>query len=192
MKYENGKWLADTITVGRYSDSSFGLSSVEYYDNKCYALGVTYDNARHREIHYYFAGDINNWVAVDSFILDSKTHIEVKWGNQKLRIGKNGALYSYGAAGIWKYNNKQWEKIFNFYSYVREISAESKEYIIAACYMRKVYYYNGSIWEDISDLFKVEDPTFTFSNVWTDGKEIIIAGNGTVNRYDRTIIWHGK
>ncbi|MEW6654924.1 MAG: hypothetical protein AB1394_15830, partial [Bacteroidota bacterium] len=88
--------------------------------------------------------------------------------------------------------NKQWEKIFNFYSDVREIFVESEEYIVAACEVGKVYYYNGSIWEDISDLFKVKDPTFAFRNVWTDGREIIITGNGTVNRYDRTIIWHGK
>lgn len=194
LKYDKIKWIADTIKVGylnQYPDASYLLKSVEYYKDKIYVLGSIFDFNRRRNIYYFFSGEINNWKLKDSMVTDSPSSI-IKWGYSRLNTSTFGELYSVGLLGIWKFMNNGWTQIYKNDGTIYDISGPSKDYLIAVGDFQQILFYNGSNWENFSNLFPQIDRNFVSRNVWTDGYDTFIIGYTTTRWPMKTIIWHGK
>lgn len=193
MKYENNTWLADTINVGyqqTHPEAEFLLRSIISYNNQVHILGGLYHSELQLYINYHFKGYMNNWEMLDSMIIDSPSSI-IKWGDLGLYETTNN-FYSYGSLGIWEYQNSNWKKIYDFNGEIYEMYGQSNKYLIAVSAYRTVLFYNGNTWERIDELLNVDDPHFSFRNVWTNGYEIIIAGDGNIDGVQKTLVWHGK
>jgi len=193
MKYENNKWNADTVKVGyldTHANSEYLLRSIVPFNNKIHMLGGIYDSNLKRYVNYHFKGEMNNWELLDSMIVDSPSSI-IKWGDLGL-FTNSKKLYSYGSLGIWEYLNNTWQKVYDFDGEMYDVYNISDNYMMAVSAFNTVLFYNGQVWENISDIFATLDPTFVFNNVWTDGYEIIITGYGKINNKQGTIVWHGK
>ncbi len=191
MRYENDKWNADTINLNLSNDIAYWLNSIEYYDGKAYVLASTADKISYLEKYYYLSGNMNNFVVLDSMVFDSPSAI-IKWGYLHLYSSTFQKLYSNGLSGVWEYKSKNWEKILDVRGTIHSVYGVAENYLLAVGDYDKVLFNDGSSWTSISDLLEIDDPTFVFNNVWTDGYEIIITGYGTVNNKQGTIIWHGK
>ncbi|MEW6195631.1 MAG: hypothetical protein AB1521_10800 [Bacteroidota bacterium] len=193
MKYDNNTWAVDTINVGykkNHPDAEYLLRSITYYNNQVHVLGGIYHSSLQRYINYHFKGYMNNWELLDSMIIDSPSSI-IKWGYLGLYETTN-KLFSYGSLGIWEYQNSNWAKIYDYNGEIYEIYGQSNQYLLAVSAFRTVLFYGGNNWERIDELLNVDDPHFSFRNVWTNGNEIIIAGDGFINGVQKTIVWHGK
>jgi len=193
MKYSNNTWIINTIKVGYlnvHTNSEYLLRSIVPYNNKLRLLGGVYDPDLRRYVNYHFQGEMDNWEMLDSMIVESPASI-IKWGDLGLFSSSN-KLYSYGLLGIWKYQNNGWQKVYNFDGEIYDIYSVTDDYIIAVSAFNKIFFYNGSIWQSISEIFKNNDPFFVFKKVNVVNKEIYIIGYGTINNKDAVIIWHGK
>ena len=192
LKYDKTKWIADTIKIKFNYPVEYFLKSIAYYNGNIYVLASSQNTSTLKQKYFYTRGNIGNWTIADSMFFDSPTS-EIKWGNFGLyNLQGNGELYTYGLSGIWKLNGTAWQKFFDFDGEIYGMNGISNSYIIAVSAYKRIYFYNGSNWESISDLFNVSDPTFEFWNVWTDGYETVIVGFGVVNGIQKTLVWHGK
>ncbi len=191
MKYENNKWTTDTIDLNLNDDVAYWLKSIESYNGRTFILASTANKTTSLEKYYYLAGEMNNFVVLDSMVFNSPSVI-IKWGYLQLYSSNFSKLYSSGLSGVWMYQDKDWEKILDVNGTIYNIYGKAENYLLAVGDYNNVLFYNGSTWMSIADLFKVDDRTFIFKNVWTDGNEIIITGYGTVKNKQGTIIWHGK
>ena len=191
LKYSQGKWIADTIKVNHYSDASYSLYSITSFGNKMYTLAAILDSKRKRDVYYFINGEINNWTVIDSMVLDFRSSI-VKWGTHRSYSSSFGKLYSFGSLGLWEYEGNNWIKILPSTATIYDIYGVSNDYMLAVGDFLQVFFNNGSGWQSITSLLNQNDSLFIFTNVWTDGYEIIIAGFGTYNGIQKTIIWHGK
>ncbi len=191
MKYENNKWISDTVNMLSNYPLSLSLRSNEFYKDKISLLSETYDSNNRKYYYYYFSGTIDNWSLVDSMILENPSS-EIRFGNFGLHKGDNSELYSFGLEGIWKRMNNIWEKIFDIDGEVYCMYVVNRDYIMAGSAYKKIFFYNGSRWENINDLFEIDDPEFVFKCIWTDGNELFVVGYGNINGLQQTIIWHGK
>lgn len=194
MKYENNKWIADTIKIGykqTYPEVEYFLRSIEEYDYRQSVIAWIGDIDRKRNIYYYITGQIDNWSIVDSIVSELPIDV-IRFGNFGVYPISNKKLYSYGSLGIWELRNAAWVKIYDFNSSIYDMYGASENYLLTVGAFRAVVFYEGASWERIENLLNVEDPYFSFTNVWTDGYGIIISGYGTVNDRQGTIIWYGK
>ena len=194
LKYEGKKWITNTIKVGYLKQNfnvSYLLKSIEYYKNNLFVLANLYDSEKQREIYYYIYGDINNWTVADSMVIDSPNSI-IKWGYYGLALSPTNELYSYGLSGVWRYVNNQWIIVFEPQYQIFGMYAFSSNYIFAVGAFNHAFYYNGTSWDNISEILRVSDPTFVYKNVWTNGYETFITGYTTQGYPTKTIIFHGK
>ncbi len=191
FKYENNKWTTDTINLNLNDNVAYWLKSIENFNGKTYILAPTAHKTTYLEKYYFLSGDMDNFIVLDSMIFDSPS-VTIKWGYLQLYSSTFNKLYSNGLSGVWIYQDKDWEKILDVNGTIYNIYGKAENFLLAVGDYDKVLFYNGSTWMSIADLFKVNDPTFVFKNVWTDGYEIIITGYGAVNNKRGTIIWHGK
>lgn len=190
MKYTNNNWVADTINIKLGTNFSYLLTGIKYYNSKIYVVGTKINKNTLLETHYYISGDIKNWTVQDSMVFNPS--VNVKWGNWGLHRSNDDILYSYGLRGIWKYENNQWQQMYYLNGEMYGMYCERSDYILAVSAFNQIFFYNGSSWKLISDLFKTNDPYFVFNNVTMVGKEIYVAGYGAINNKDVTIVWHGK
>ena len=193
MKYSNNKWIADTINIAyvkTYPDVENFFNSISYYNGKMFVEATVPDVNRHKNIYYVFTGSIDNWALLDSMIITSISSI--RWGNWGLHRSDDGGLYSCGLSGVWKYENNQWLQTYYLDGEMYEMYSSSSNYIIAVSAFNQIFFYNGSSWQSISDIFKTNDPYFVFRYVTIVNKEIYVVGYCTINNKDAVIIWHGK
>ena len=147
---------------------------------KRYRLGV-------REDRIYTYKE-NKWVCIDSLHFRSNL-IDDLW------ISPSGYLYTSGY-GVEKWNRYSWEKMMDKNSW--GITGTSDTNIFSCGVdvntgIGHLYHYNGSEWR----LIKEVAGKTTFTNVWTDGKEVFVIGYtagktpGGLNCVV-TVVWHGK
>jgi hypothetical protein len=159
MKYENNKWISDTVNIFSGYTLSLSLRSTEFYKDKISLISETYDSNHRKYYYYYFSGTIDNWSLVDSMVLENPSS-EIRFGNFGLHKGANNELYSFGLEGIWIRTNNIWEKIFDIDGEIYCMYTVNRDYIVTGSAYKKIFFYNGSHWENINDLFEIDDPTF--------------------------------
>jgi hypothetical protein len=191
MKYSNNKWTADTINIKPVNNYSYLFVGIKNYNGKINVVGAMINKSTYIQTHYYISGNIKNWTVQDSMVFNSAS-VNIKFGNWGLHKSDDNYLYSYGLQGIWKYENNQWQQIYYLDGEMYGMYCTNSNYIIAVSAFNQVFFYNGSNWQLISDIFKTNDPYFVFSHVTIVDKEIYVAGYGTINNKDAVILWHGK
>lgn len=147
---------------------------------KRYKLGVRMDR-----IYKYTE---SSWVCIDS------TRFWSVWMN-KIWVSPSGNVYTSGA-GVERWDGHSWEKLLD--KRVYGFAATSEKNMFACGHdvftgIGHLYHYNGSEWH----LIKEVAGKTTFTNVWTDGKDVFVIGytagktpeglNATV-----TVVWHGR
>jgi hypothetical protein len=192
LEYTQGKWIADTIKINFSYPVEYFLKSIEFYNGKAFVLASSINKNTLTEKYFYIYGAIKNWTIADSITLDSPSST-IKWGYRCLYSSDNNVeLFSFGLGGIWQYASSSWKKLKDAYGAIDGLFVKEDNYIITVGDFQKALYFDGNTWNDIKEVLKTNDPYFTYWKVWTDGYEIIIAGFGTVDGIDKTIIWHGK
>jgi hypothetical protein len=195
MKYDKTKWITDTLKMSFNTDTEYFLKAVEYYHNKIFALLSTLNKQTLIETYYYAYGDLKNWTLGDSVTYNSPS-MTFKFGHRELYSTKWGELYSMGQGamqgGVWKYTGNGWQSHLKISGAINGMFGQAENYLFALGDFQKVYFYDGTIWEDIKDLFKLDDPYFVFKTGCTDGKEVFIIGYTFSGWPQKTIIWHGK
>jgi len=191
MKYENNKWIADTINLNINDDISYWLKSIDIFNGKTYILASAAHKIAYLEKYYFFSSYMDNYVVLDSMVFNSPS-ATIKWGYLQLYSSTFNKLYSSGLSGVWTYQDKTWDKILDVRGTINNLYGAEENYLIAVGDYNKALFNDGSVWMSITDLFKIDDPTFVFNNVWSDGYETIIVGYGTILEKQKTIIWHGK
>jgi len=188
LKYDGNKWNANTIKLNLDYPNTYLLKSIAYFNNKAHILAITVNNNTLKQKYYFISGEINNFGIIDSFEAGDKR----KWGYYGLYVSPGNELFSHGPGGYWKYVNGQWQSYFSINYQMFGISLANENYILAAGAYQNLYWSDGVKWENISGLFNiVNDPPFTFKNVWTDGYETFIIGYN-FQGMTSTFVWHGK
>ncbi len=190
LKYSNYNWVVDTVKINFNYSVEFFLKSITYHNNNIFIIASSLNKNTLKQKYFFLKGDIKNWNIIDSMSLDSPSS-EIKFGNFGLFNFQDNFLFSYGLEGIWAFKNNNWEKIFNLNGEVYGMYYLDNNYILAGSAFKKIFFFNGNSWENISDHFNVNDPYFVFKNIWTNGEEIFIAGY-TFSGIQKTIIFHGK
>jgi hypothetical protein len=190
IKYDGTQFIVDTIKLNLGPETSYFLSDILYHQGKIHALVWSYNRETHAEIHYYIHGTLKNWQVVET--MEITMFSRWKWGIQDLYVDSSGELYSSGQGGVWKREQDRWNPILQLNYGINEIFSLDEKYMFALGGYSLVFFYNGTNWENISDLFKIKDPTISFQVGWTDGYETFIVGYGELNGNLGTYIFHGK
>jgi hypothetical protein len=189
MKYDKSKWIVDTLKMNFNSETAYYLNTISYFNNRVNLLLTTIDIKSLIQTYYFVYGSIGKWTIADSmkFIFPN----EVKWGNLGL-FSINNSFYSYGLQGIWININDEWIKKNNFDGEIYDMFGVSENYIFATSAFNNVIFYDGSYWDNIKDLFRLNDPYAIFRNGWTNGKETFIIVDTISDRKQKVIVFHGK
>jgi len=191
-KYDGYKWQYFDMHLPGFegADEETGWHILDIHGNqagdlymlmrKRYKLGVRMDR-----IYTYRE---NHWVCVDS------TRFMSVWMNN-LWVSPSGNVYT-GGAGVERWDGHSWVTLLD--KRVYGFAATSETDMFACGYdvlsgIGHLYHYSGSEWR----LIKEVAGKTTFTNVWTDGKEVFVIGYtagktpGGLNCVV-TVVWHGK
>ena len=196
-------WATDFINVYKYNGANFvkrelpskliqqlknhqtlNILSLAATDTNLFAVMiiVNHPNSPFKDKYYFVKYKNNTWTVIDSLLENNLD----KWG-QNLWRGASGKLYSFNNA-IFKWNGKNWEKLFQTNSRIVKIFGTNDNNIFALGAGSSVYHFNGVNWKKLDQLVL---PNVGYSGVWTDGKETFIVGS-TLILPIRPILWHGK
>ncbi len=191
MKYDQTRWIADTIKIKFPYPAEYFLKSIEYYDGKIYVLASSLNTSTLVEKYFFVSGNINNWTIADSMDFSLPTSIR-KWGYRGLYSSSYNKFYSFGLGGVWSYQLNNWINKKSVSGAINGMFGKDENYLFAVGDFQKVLFYDGNNWSDIRDLFHLVDPYFVFENVWTDGYETFIISRNFQGYPVKTIIFHGK
>lgn len=147
---------------------------------KRYKLGVRLDR-----IYTYTE---NHWVCIDS------TRFWSVW-MKNLWVSPSGNVYTSGA-GVERWDGHSWVKLLDKRVYGFAATSETDMFACGHDVVTRIghlYHYNGSEWL----LIKEVSGKTTFTNVWTDGKEVFVIGY-TAGKTSSglncvvTVVWHGR
>jgi hypothetical protein len=138
--YENNLWKLKNVEVGiplNYETKNINSILVDQNQNT-YLLIYCYNTIPYVSYNYFVKETETGWVKVDSF----NTDISSRWG-LNFWESPEGDIYSYNP-GIYRYNNKNWNSVFNNDEIINAMQGTSSKNIWAAGY--GVYHFNGSEW----------------------------------------------
>jgi len=189
MKYDKTKWIVDTLKMYFTSERDYFINSIEYFSDRINLLLTTIDQRSLIQTYYFAFGDLNKWMIADSMTFNYPNPI--KWGNLGL-FSINKDNYSYGLQGIWRKVNSDWIHNHNFNGEIRKMFGIKENYLFATSAFNNVLYFDGSKWENIKEVFKLQETNFVFTAGWTNGYEIILLGYTTTGYPQYTIVFLGK
>lgn len=189
FKYENGRWLPDTINVHNFGNVNFNIRSMAFYNNKMYLIGSEYNSINTKD--YLIVGTFKNWKIIDS-VDYKKDGSRPRWGNRKLGVFNSNKMYSVGDLGIWEMAEGKWVESILVGSPIQSISGMNSSYIIAAGQNGNVLFNSGNKWENFLSVLPGANSEVLFQDVWTDGTQIIVAGYSLIDGVIKTRIWSGK
>ena len=136
---------------------------------------------------YLFELQSGKWVLLDDSFLP---------GTKKIWMSPSGTLYAAGEA-VYQKQGETWNKILDGYKedfFARSIYgvADDNFFVVGKGgpgINSVAYHYNGKSWHRFSNIFF---PNTTFTDVWTDGREVFILGDVSLSRGDMPIVLHGK
>jgi hypothetical protein len=190
LHYDGIRWEKDKLTLNIPQGSEYFINGIILKDNTVYLNIAVYDINGHRYIFYFVKGGMKNWAVLDSMEQKNPQSV-IKWGNRGLTLGKKGNIYSYGDWGLWIYNNDVWQRTIPINYTMLNIYELNENYKIAVGVYGMVWFYDGASWKQINK-FYTPDGDLYVSDVWTDGKEIIILSSTSNQFPQKTIVWRGK
>ncbi|MGK9369084.1 hypothetical protein ACSSWA_09280 [Melioribacter sp. Ez-97] len=193
LKYSQSSetWSVDTIKIFFPYSVSYFLKSIQEYNNKIFILATSTNQNTLIEKYFFISGNIDNWAIEDSMTLDSPSSV-IKWGYRGLYASDFNKLYSFGLGGIWEYQNGTSIKIKDVNGAINDVYGINEDYLFAVGDYKKVLFYDGALWINLSQFLITDDPTFTYWRVWTNGYQTVIAGYGNVDGITKTIVWRGR
>ncbi|AFN74327.1 hypothetical protein MROS_1088 [Melioribacter roseus P3M-2] len=193
LKYSQSSetWSVDTIKIFFPYSVSYFLKSIQQYNNKIFILATSTNQNTLIEKYFFISGNIDNWAIEDSMTLDSPSSV-IKWGYRGLYASDFNKLYSFGLGGIWEYQNGTSIKIKDVNGAINDVYGINEDYLFAVGDYKKVLFYDGALWINLSQYLITDDPTFTYWRVWTNGYQTVIAGYGNVDGITKTIVWRGR
>ncbi len=186
-QYNGTTWNRDTINIGLESDSEFFIKGLARYDDETYVLLSNFKSAY--EKYFFIKGNINNWQLIDSIYYDGNT-FNIKWGYSDLYKSPWEKLYSVGPGGIWEWQSG-WSNILKLNFPIYGMYGVKENYLLAVGDFGHVYFYNGTTWEQLTEFANTSN-YIVYTDVWTDGYEVIVLGHTVVGFPQKTIIWRGK
>jgi hypothetical protein len=190
IKYDGTQFIVDTIKLNLTNEKSYFLKDIAHHEGKIHALVSSDYRETNVQRYHYVQGTLKNWQVVET--MEITMFSRWKWGIKDLYVDSSGELYSSGQGGVWKREQDRWNPILQLNYGINEVFSLDDKYMFALGDYKLVYFYNGTNWENISDLFNIKDPTFSFEVGWTDGYETFIVGYGELNGNLGTYIFHGK
>jgi len=189
MKYDKAKWNYEIFD--KYSGNSYEyfFKSIAFNDSKIQLLLTKINTNPWKETYYYINGNLNNWTLIDSLVIQTPNTV-IKWGYRGLVA--NNSLWSYGIFGVWKLENNIWVKKLSINNAINGLAVVSNNYGIGVGDSRSAFFFNGIGWVNITGIFNIKDPLFVFREVWSNGYETIIAGEGVFDKTEKLIVWRGK
>jgi hypothetical protein len=136
------------------------------------------------QAYYFLRRKQNAWTMLDSAVVTLGI-TEFKWGYADLWTSPSGILYS-SEYGLYVWSGA-WSQLYSTDRPLVLIRGTSDRNIFAVGILGTVLNFNGSDWYQYRQF---EAANIMYAGIWTDGKEIFIAGR----TYDgaKSIVLHGK
>jgi hypothetical protein len=186
-KFDGSAWRKEALPVTVENDGFFQINAIEGNSHgDLFATGYTHYNSTATTIYYFFRRFHEGWAVVDSFFA-APGRIENKWGYGDLWMSPSGTLYSCGA-GVFRWNGSNWEKLFDFSSYMSRITGTSDQNIFVVGHFGNALHFDGVDWHKYQEINYAD---LVYSSVWTDEREVFVVGF-TTSYPQETVILHGK
>jgi hypothetical protein len=180
-------WKVDTIPVSTPLGSFFGIDGLT--GDAAGNLYVTFlldPVASESKRQYYFLNrNSDTWRILDSAKVEPG-NVQFKWGYADLWTSPQGKMYS-SEYGLYRWDNATWSKIFDSDRPLVRINGSGDDNIFIVGALGTVLHYNGLDWYQYEQF---QSPNIIYTGVWTDGKEVFIAGH-TYGGH-KSIILHGR
>lgn len=134
--------------------------------------------------HHQFVRKRNNgWELIDSFSVYSFFQ-DSQWGTDKVWKSNNGIIFSCGRGGIFKLNGTTWQNVFSSETII-DIFGTSETHLFGVSTTNKVYYCNGSSWEEI---FEYQNSNAGSGSIWCSNNQVFVS----FTYGDKSLIFRGK
>lgn len=196
VMYFNGfSWRVDTVKIKKFGyDTDYVLAGIAKTNSDIVLVARTSYSSKVRREQYFIRGSFKNWTVVDSTIFTSENWgDDPRWGDHGIFQSSSGKIYSYGGGGVWLLNlkNNQWDQILKNNYYINYVFGIGDDYLIATADFGRVWFYNGSVWTELSNLVAMQDQLQIYG-VWTNGEEMFILGIYANSYPMKTLVLHGK
>ena len=184
--FDGNTWRRGSVVVSVPTDGSFLLWDIQAKSpSEVYMIGNVTQNALARITTFFLMRKNGEWSLVDSFFTEPG-RIAVKFGQNGLWVSPEGTLYSFGPH-IFRWTGSSWVKVYETLDALKKMAGTSERNMFAVGILGKILHYNGIDWYEFKEL---RNPNAVYSSVWTDGKEVFVAG--FFNDGSKTLILHGR